>query len=147
MLLAGKRSARPPWMPSLSLAFRIFIFLRFTAAMYTGISDCDEGMASFPPLTPLRLSEQQALKPELNHSLTRPLVCRASASLQLLGTSSLLLPQLGLPDLGALSAICRSVLGLRRSLASVRRGHSVFDDAWKGKLPSLSSPRSERRER
>lgn len=32
-------------MPSLSLAFRIIIFMRFTAAMYTGITDCDEGQS------------------------------------------------------------------------------------------------------
>lgn len=35
-------------MPSLSLAFRIIVFARFTAAMYTGISDCDEGEWHMP---------------------------------------------------------------------------------------------------
>ena len=40
------RSAQPPWTPSLSLAFRMFIFVRFTAAIYTGITDCDESADS-----------------------------------------------------------------------------------------------------
>lgn len=52
------RSAQPPWTPSLSLAFRMIIFVRFTAAIYTGITDCDEGASlSSPWAEPLPVLE------------------------------------------------------------------------------------------
>ena len=38
------RSQRAPWCPSFSLAVRIFLLVRFSAAMYSNIQDCDEGM-------------------------------------------------------------------------------------------------------
>lgn len=37
------RLAKPLWTPSFSVAFRLIIILRFFAAMYSSISDCDEG--------------------------------------------------------------------------------------------------------
>ena len=40
----NKRAAnRPPWIPSFSSAFRLIILVRFFAAMYTSLADCDEG--------------------------------------------------------------------------------------------------------
>lgn len=48
-----RRLALPGWSPSLLVAFRIIILVRFFAGMYTGISDCDEGAFSrvaFPAL-------------------------------------------------------------------------------------------------
>ncbi|GJJ13352.1 hypothetical protein Clacol_007604 [Clathrus columnatus] len=41
-----RRTARAPWVPSLSLGFRILLLLRFNAAMYSNIQDCDEGLVS-----------------------------------------------------------------------------------------------------
>lgn len=38
-----RRSQRAPWCPSFSLAFRIFVLIRVTGAMYVGLNDCDEG--------------------------------------------------------------------------------------------------------
>ncbi|KAI0068066.1 asparagine-linked glycosylation 9 protein isoform a [Artomyces pyxidatus] len=38
-----RRTARPPWSPSFSLAFRMLLLIRVTAAMYSNIQDCDEG--------------------------------------------------------------------------------------------------------
>lgn len=37
------RSHRPPWCPSFVTAVRILIIIRVSGAMYTNISDCDEG--------------------------------------------------------------------------------------------------------
>lgn len=37
------RMAKKPWTPSFKTAFRLIILLRFFAAMYSSISDCDEG--------------------------------------------------------------------------------------------------------
>lgn len=37
------KAARRPWTPSFSVAFRMIIIIRFFAAMYSTISDCDEG--------------------------------------------------------------------------------------------------------
>lgn len=34
---------KPGWTPSYLVAFRMIILLRFFAAMYSSISDCDEG--------------------------------------------------------------------------------------------------------
>lgn len=38
------RSQKAPWCPSFSLAVRILLLVRFSAAMYSNIQDCDEGM-------------------------------------------------------------------------------------------------------
>ena len=38
-----RASARQPWIPSFSQAFRLIILVRFFAAMYTSLADCDEG--------------------------------------------------------------------------------------------------------
>ena len=38
-----RASNRQPWIPTFSSAFRLIILVRFFAAMYTSISDCDEG--------------------------------------------------------------------------------------------------------
>ncbi|MBW0462103.1 hypothetical protein O181_001818 [Austropuccinia psidii MF-1] len=40
---------RPPWIPKLSVAFRLLILIRFSAAMYTSISDCDESFNFWEP--------------------------------------------------------------------------------------------------
>jgi len=45
-----RRSQRAPWCPSFSLAFRILLFLRFCAAMYSNIQDCDEVFNFWEPL-------------------------------------------------------------------------------------------------
>lgn len=39
------------WNPSVYVAFRLILLIRFCAAMYTAIADCDEGTFSpcFPP--------------------------------------------------------------------------------------------------
>ena len=41
-----RRSQKAPWCPSFSLAVRILLLVRFAAAMYSNIQDCDEGMRS-----------------------------------------------------------------------------------------------------
>ncbi|KAI0049268.1 glycosyltransferase family 22 protein [Auriscalpium vulgare] len=45
-----RRAARPPWSPSFSLALRILMLVRFTAAMYSNIQDCDEVFNFWEPL-------------------------------------------------------------------------------------------------
>ncbi|KAI7949465.1 hypothetical protein MJO28_008286 [Puccinia striiformis f. sp. tritici] len=40
---------RLPWAPKLSVAFRILILVRFCAAMYSSISDCDESFNFWEP--------------------------------------------------------------------------------------------------
>ncbi|TDL28050.1 asparagine-linked glycosylation 9 protein isoform a [Rickenella mellea] len=45
-----RRAARPPWCPSLSLAFRMLLLVRFSSAMYSNISDCDEVYNFWEPL-------------------------------------------------------------------------------------------------
>ena len=42
------RSQKAPWCPSFSLAVRILLLVRFSAAMYSNIQDCDEGMRCNP---------------------------------------------------------------------------------------------------
>lgn len=42
-----RRSQKGPWCPSFSLAFRIFLMVRVTGAMYANITDCDEGEVYF----------------------------------------------------------------------------------------------------
>ena len=37
------RSAKRPWNPSFSMAIRILLLVRVAGAMYSNISDCDEG--------------------------------------------------------------------------------------------------------
>lgn len=39
----------PPWVPKLSVAFRILVLVRFSAAMYTSISDSDESFNFWEP--------------------------------------------------------------------------------------------------
>ncbi|KAG0150285.1 hypothetical protein CROQUDRAFT_668606 [Cronartium quercuum f. sp. fusiforme G11] len=39
----------PPWVPKLSVAFRIIVLVRFCGAMYTAISDCDETFNYWEP--------------------------------------------------------------------------------------------------
>lgn len=41
--LVGARTAKGPWSPGFSVALRMFVFVRFCAAMYSNIQDCDEG--------------------------------------------------------------------------------------------------------
>ena len=38
-----RRTARRPWAPGFSVAFRMLILIRTCAAMYSNIQDCDEG--------------------------------------------------------------------------------------------------------
>ncbi|KAK7058438.1 mannosyltransferase [Paramarasmius palmivorus] len=45
-----RRTAKPPWSPSFSLAFRILILIRVTGAMYSNIDDCDEVYNFWEPL-------------------------------------------------------------------------------------------------
>ncbi|KAF7436487.1 mannosyltransferase [Pleurotus ostreatus] len=45
-----RRSARAPWAPSFSMAVRILLLVRFSAAMYSNISDCDEVFNFWEPL-------------------------------------------------------------------------------------------------
>lgn len=42
------RLVKPGWSPSYLVAFRMIILLRFFAAMYSSISDCDEGQSPSP---------------------------------------------------------------------------------------------------
>jgi hypothetical protein len=48
--LASDRAQRPIWLPSLSVGFRFLILLRFSAAMYANIQDCDEGAFAMPQI-------------------------------------------------------------------------------------------------
>ncbi|KAF8585144.1 glycosyltransferase family 22 protein [Ramaria rubella] len=45
-----RRTAKAPWAPSLSLAFRILLLMRFSGAMYSNIQDCDEVYNFWEPL-------------------------------------------------------------------------------------------------
>ncbi|KAH8835520.1 glycosyltransferase family 22 protein [Flagelloscypha sp. PMI_526] len=45
-----RRSARRPWSPSWTMAIRILLLFRFTAAMYSNIDDCDEVYNFWEPL-------------------------------------------------------------------------------------------------
>ncbi|KAG7099645.1 hypothetical protein E1B28_001471 [Marasmius oreades] len=45
-----RRTAKPPWSPSFSIAFRILILMRVTGAMYSNIDDCDEVYNFWEPL-------------------------------------------------------------------------------------------------
>ncbi|KAJ8473074.1 hypothetical protein ONZ45_g16435 [Pleurotus djamor] len=45
-----RRSAKAPWSPSFSLAVRILLLVRFSAAMYSNIDDCDEVFNFWEPL-------------------------------------------------------------------------------------------------
>ncbi|KAI0278179.1 Alg9-like mannosyltransferase family-domain-containing protein [Russula aff. rugulosa BPL654] len=45
-----RRAARPPWVPRFSVAFRILLIFRVTAAMYSNIQDCDEVFNYWEPL-------------------------------------------------------------------------------------------------
>lgn len=45
-----RRAARPPWVPRFSVAVRILLIFRVTAAMYSNIQDCDEVFNYWEPL-------------------------------------------------------------------------------------------------
>ncbi|KAI0035168.1 asparagine-linked glycosylation 9 protein isoform a [Vararia minispora EC-137] len=45
-----RRTARPPFTPSFSLAVRVLLLMRVTAAMYSNIADCDEVFNFWEPL-------------------------------------------------------------------------------------------------
>ncbi|KAF8495055.1 glycosyltransferase family 22 protein [Gautieria morchelliformis] len=45
-----RRTAKAPWTPNFSLAFRIILLVRFSAAMYSNIQDCDEVYNFWEPL-------------------------------------------------------------------------------------------------
>ncbi|KAK0198830.1 glycosyltransferase family 22 protein [Armillaria mellea] len=45
-----RRSDRPPWSPSFSLAFRTILLIRVLGAMYSNIDDCDEVFNFWEPL-------------------------------------------------------------------------------------------------
>ncbi|EIN13913.1 asparagine-linked glycosylation 9 protein isoform a [Punctularia strigosozonata HHB-11173 SS5] len=45
-----RRSARAPWTPSFSMAVRLLLLVRVSAAMYSNISDCDEVYNYWEPL-------------------------------------------------------------------------------------------------
>ena len=83
------RSQKAPWCPSFSLAVRIFLLVRFSAAMYSNIQDCDEGMQSSPLFEPST---------------------HASFSVQLLGTPPLPRSWPRLPDMGDFTDIRHSKL-------------------------------------
>ena len=44
--IATFRAQRRPWNPSFSFAVRIILLMRVAAAMYSSLSDCDEGVSS-----------------------------------------------------------------------------------------------------
>ncbi|KAI9512479.1 asparagine-linked glycosylation 9 protein isoform a [Russula earlei] len=44
------RASRPPWVPRFSVAVRILLIFRVTAAMYSNIQDCDEVFNYWEPL-------------------------------------------------------------------------------------------------
>ncbi|KAI0308111.1 asparagine-linked glycosylation 9 protein isoform a [Multifurca ochricompacta] len=45
-----RRAARPPWVPSFSVAVRVLLIFRVTAAMYSNLQDCDEVFNYWEPL-------------------------------------------------------------------------------------------------
>lgn len=45
-----RRAQKAPWCPSFSLAVRILLLVRFSAAMYSNIQDCDEVFNFWEPL-------------------------------------------------------------------------------------------------
>ncbi|KAH9982783.1 asparagine-linked glycosylation 9 protein isoform a [Lactifluus volemus] len=45
-----RRAARPPWVPRFSVAVRILLIFRVTAAMYSNLQDCDEVFNYWEPL-------------------------------------------------------------------------------------------------
>lgn len=51
------RAARPPWVPRFSVALRILLIFRVTAAMYSNIQDCDEGLSIRRSLGSFSLSD------------------------------------------------------------------------------------------
>lgn len=84
------RYAFARWQPSLLVAFRFIILIRFCAAMYTAIGDCDEGAPPF------------SLCPECYTLLT---MGGEEYSVQLLGTAALPRQRKGLPDVGILAGL------------------------------------------
>ncbi|KAI9460480.1 asparagine-linked glycosylation 9 protein isoform a [Lactarius psammicola] len=45
-----RRAARPPWVPRFSVAVRVLLIFRVTAAMYSNLQDCDEVFNYWEPL-------------------------------------------------------------------------------------------------
>ena len=45
------RAQRRPWVPSFSLAVRLLFLVRISGAMYSNISDCDEGPSTLDSLS------------------------------------------------------------------------------------------------
>ena len=84
-----RRGQKAPWCPSFSLAVRILILVRFSAAMYCNIQDADEGT-------------QCNLQLE-----TR---AHVFSSVQLLGAASLSRSRPWFPDMGDFTGICDSEL-------------------------------------
>src|ERR1700761_4156781 len=82
-----RRAARRPWNPSFSLAVRILLLMRFAAAMYSNIDDCDEGAPAAPYSSVLMRN-----------------------SLQLLGAAPFFRPRTRVSDMGSLSPIRHSEL-------------------------------------
>lgn len=110
------RSAQPPWTPSLSVAFRMLIFVRFSAAIYTGIQDCDESGSSLS--LDLFLTH-----PSADRTLCSPLL----VSFQLLGAVALPRPQLRFPDVGGQPDLRHPKLGLHRCPLARGRDDPVLD--------------------
>ena len=88
-----RRSQKAPWCPSFSLAFRIFLLIRVTGAMYVGLNDCDEG-------------EFYSMVCNRNYILTD------RVSVQFLGTFTLSASWTWVPDVGDLSRVLYQELGL-----------------------------------
>ena len=119
MLNTRHRAQRAPWCPSWSAALRILLLIRVTGAMYSGIQDCDEGMVHVPPAT----------------GSTPQFMC---FSLQLLGTITLLVEGLRLPDMGNLAGILNQELGLYPS--SLLPSTNICNLHWsrKGQFKNVS---------
>lgn len=91
------RFAFARWNPTMLTAFRLILLVRFCSAMYTSISDCDEG----EPTLLLSLSTRSELTKEKKHR-----------SLQLLGSSALPRTWERVSNLGIFTRILNSILFL-----------------------------------
>jgi hypothetical protein len=84
-----RRGQKAPWCPSFSLAVRILILVRFSAAMYSNIQDADEGT---------------------RRNLQLETRAHVFSSVQLLGAASLSRSWPWFPDMGDFTGICDSEL-------------------------------------
>lgn len=121
------RYAFARWQPSLLVAFRFIILIRFCAAMYTAIGDCDEGAPLFSPCvecyTLLTMSGKQN-------------------SIQLLGTAALPRQRKGLPDVGILAGLRHPLVLLRLDPFGACRRTQGFRVHGQGKfLPKRPTPK------